>query len=191
MLQLPQVSDCFKMKTNPLKDAKQLQLRVCYVLLGKEENCRVYFKWGISDLSHNNFSGHQWQTAEQTWDWTSDRDGCYSQHLSVTGREGPQTNYSERFRNHHIQQEYEKFWNVLEVQGIFLFCCCWGWIRINAYWETDRPSISKHLNSGCFVGSGPVSERTELGSQHHSHAPGCAPVDLRIWAGNHHFPWTS
>lgn len=38
------------------------------------------------------------------------------------GREGPQTNYSEKSRNHHMQQEYEKFWNVLEVQGMFFVC---------------------------------------------------------------------
>lgn len=40
----------------------------------------------------------------------------------MTGREGPQTNYSKRSRNHHMQQEYEKLWNVLEVQGMFFVC---------------------------------------------------------------------
>lgn len=140
MLQLPHLPS-FRLLQNEnksLKDAKQLKLRVCVMYCLAKKRTVESTSNGSSATSVTTISvdtSDRRHSGPETW--TSDRDSCYRQHLSVTGREGPQTNYSERSRNHHMQQE---------VQGMFFVCSVVteDELELTLIEKQIRPSISKH-----------------------------------------------
>lgn len=65
----PQVSDCFKMKINPLKDAKQLKLRVCVMYCSAKKRTVESTSNGSSVTSVTTISvdtSDRWQSGPET-----------------------------------------------------------------------------------------------------------------------------
>lgn len=196
----PQVSDCFKMKTNPLKDAKQLKLRVCVMYCSEKKRTVVSTSNGSSVTSVTTTSvdtSNRWQRGPETEQvtemaaivsislWREEKD------LRQIIARGLETiTCSRNMRSSGM------FWKFKECFFV-CFVVVEDELELMLIKKQFWPSNSKHSELTaeqwllCRKWACLRKENRAGKSAPQPRSWVCSCVDLRMWAGNHHFPWTA